>query len=94
MDEVKDVLGAKDLSCHTCLEVFEDNNGALIVATTPQMTPQSKHIAMKYYFFNKHVRMGKIQIHKVSSNQQLTDCTTKGLEKPNFERAQMLLTGW
>ena len=30
---------------------FEDNNGALLLATMKKMTPRSKHIAIKYHHF-------------------------------------------
>ena len=36
-------------------KVFEDNNGALILAISPQMTPHSKHIGIEYLFFKQHV---------------------------------------
>ena len=39
VDEVKDSLSAKDIPCHNYSKVFEDNNGALILETMPQMTP-------------------------------------------------------
>lgn len=36
--------------------VFEDNNGALALAAVPKMTPRSKHIPAKHWFFQEHVR--------------------------------------
>ena len=74
--------------------MFEDNNGALILATTPCMTPHSKHIAVKYHFFKEYVHSGHIQIHKVTSNEQVADCMTKGLEKTLFEQTRKMLVGW
>ena len=35
--------------------VYEDNNRAIVVATSPSMTPTSKHIAVKYHWFRQHV---------------------------------------
>jgi hypothetical protein len=35
--------------------VFEDNNGALGLATTPKLTPRTRHICVKYHFFKKHI---------------------------------------
>ena len=55
VDEVKGLIGASALPCRTYSKVFEDNNGALILASTPRMTPHSKHIAVKYHFFMEHV---------------------------------------
>lgn len=51
----------------TYSSVFEDNNGALILATSPRMTPRSKHIAVPYHFFREHVANGTINIFKVES---------------------------
>ena len=50
VDEVQDLIGASTLPCRTYSKVFEDNNDALILASTPQMTPRPKHIAVKYHF--------------------------------------------
>ena len=58
------------------------------------MTPHSKHIAVKYHFFKEHVHLGHIHIHKVSSNEQIADFMTKGLEKTLFEKAWHILAGW
>ena len=30
--------------------VYEDNDGAIVVATSPRITPISKHIAVKYHW--------------------------------------------
>ena len=64
--------------------VFEDNNGALAVATLPRITPQSKFFAVKLHFFHEHVKnesnpQGEIHIHKVDTQNQLGDIMTKGL---------------
>ena len=32
--------------------VYEDNNGAIVVAKGPRMTPTSNHIAVKYHWFS------------------------------------------
>ena len=29
--------------------IYEENNGSIVVATSPRMTPTSKHIAVKYH---------------------------------------------
>ena len=35
--------------------IYEDNNGAIFVATSPRMTPTSNHIAVKYHWFRQHI---------------------------------------
>ena len=82
------------MPCQAYSRAFEDNNGALILTTTPWMTPGSKHIAIKYHFFKEHVRHGEIQILKVTSQEQIADCMTKGLEKTLFDHVRHLLARW
>ena len=59
--------------------IYEDNNGAIVVATSPRMTPLSKHISVKYHWFRHHV--GKeFVIQKIESENQKADIFTKGLQ--------------
>ena len=58
--------------------IYEDNNGAIVVATSPRMTPTSKHIAVKYHWFRQHV--GKeFVIRKIDSENQKAYIFTEGL---------------
>jgi hypothetical protein len=75
--------------------VFEDNNGALALATAPKLTPRTKHIAVKYHFFKDHIGEEKgIRIVKIESAFQKADIFTKGLPFVDFERIRGLLMGW
>jgi len=78
----------------TYSSVFEDNNGALILAQSPCITPRSKHIAVPYHFFREHVREGTLQILKVASEVNLGDLFTKGLDRIKFQALRKLLMGW
>ena len=72
---------------------YEDNNGAIVVETSPSMTPKSKHIAVKYHWFRQHV--GKeFVIQKIESENQKADIFTKGLQGQIFVRIKKLLCGW
>ena len=64
----------------TYSSVFEDNNGALLLAQSPRITPRSKHIAVPYHFFREHVTNGTLQILKVASEVNPADLFTKGLD--------------
>ena len=73
--------------------VYEDNQGAIVVATSPRMTPTSKHIAVKYHWFRQHV--GKaFTIEKIESKFQKADIFTKGLQGKSFTDIRKLLCGW
>ena len=43
VDEIKELMNADVQPCQTFSKMFKDNNGALILAMMPRMTPQSKH---------------------------------------------------
>ena len=79
---------------NTYSSVFEDNNGSLILATVPRMTPHSKHIAVPYHFFLKHVAKGTVKIFKVASDQDKADLFTKSLDCVKFQSLWTLLMGW
>ena len=86
----------KDLTflTNTYSSVLKDNNGALILATVPRRTPHSKHIAVPYHFFCKHVAKSTIKIFKVASDQNKAEIFTNGLDHVKFQSRQTLLMGW
>ena len=68
-------------------EVFEDNEGALKLATMLLMTSRSKHIAVKYHFFREKVLnpLANIDVEKVHTDENKADIFTKGLVAAKFE---------
>ncbi len=75
--------------------VFEDNNGAISTATPVRMTPRTKHIAMKYHFFKRHINdKSSISLSKIDTNLQKADIFTKGLASQKFAEIRKLLCGW
>ena len=75
--------------------VFEDNNGALGLATAPKMTPRTKHIGIKYHWFKSHIgKENGVEIIKVESENQKADIFTKGLTVVLLRRIRKLLMGW
>ena len=49
---------------------FKDHSGALTLANVPKMTLWSKHIGVKYHFFQDHVKQETVKIVHVSSGLQ------------------------
>ena len=47
------------------------------------MRPRTKHIALKYYHFRKHVRDGTISVRYVETDRQIADIFTKTLSDAN-----------
>ena len=61
--------------------VWEDNNGALSLATLDpgQHTPRSKHYDIKVHWFRSHLKPNQIEVLKIDTTQQKADIFTKGL---------------
>ena len=95
----KVVTGDDKVQVVTKSDVFEDNNGALTVATMPRITPQSKFFAVKLHFFREHVKTasnpnGEVEIQKIETTKQLADIMTKGLTIDKFTPLRDALMGW
>ena len=76
--------------------IFEDNNACISMATSPKLSPRTKHIAVKYHFFKYHTdyENSDIVIEKIDTTMQLADIFTKGLPKELFCKLRKLLLGW
>ena len=59
--------------------LYEDNNGAIVVATSTRMTPTSNHIAVNYHWFRQNIG-NTFVIWKIESENQRADFITKGLK--------------
>ena len=75
-------------------QVFEDNNGALLLAVNQRITNRTKYFQVKWHFFWQHVRDGTVAIVKVDTQEQWADFLTKGLNRESFERVRKLVQGW
>ena len=75
-------------------QVFEDNNGTLLLATNQRITNRTKYFQVKWHFFWSYVCDGTIVILKVGTQEQWADYLTKGLNRESFERVRKLVQGW
>jgi len=67
----------------------------VVLATIPKMTPRSKHIAVKYFWFRSQVGPEHgISIEKCDTEDMLADIFTKGLPAEQFVDLRELLMGW
>jgi len=53
---------------HCC--VFEDNSGALEMASNPKYRLRTKHIATKHHHFQQYVERGDIVVVPIASEDQ------------------------
>ena len=75
-------------------KVFEDNSGALEIATVHKFRPRTKHINTQYHHFRFYVESGKITIHAISTEEQRADILTKSLSVPTFIKHRRAIMGW
>jgi hypothetical protein len=83
-----------DFKSTICCRVFEDNNGALLLATKQRITNRTKYFLVKWHFFWHHVRNGDVKVLKIATTDQLADYLTKVLNREVFKRIQKLAQGW
>ena len=81
------------------LKVHEDNQSCIAMGENPKFTPRTKHIAIKYHHFRKHVktssnRDGFIQIVYCPTHDQLADVFTKPTTDEIFFKLRQELMGW
>ena len=74
--------------------LFEDNAGALQLATTHKTCPPTKHLALKYHHFCSHISLGLILILPINTFEQLADIFTKPLPEATFKYLHFKLLGW
>ena len=83
-----------DIPTTMACRVFEDNNGALLLATQQKITNRTKYFRVKWHHFWQHVRDRTIDIQKICTTEQRADYLTKGLSRESFERIRKLVQGW
>ena len=91
---VKELKLPPDFKSTISCRVFEDNNGALLLATKQRITNRTKYFLVKWHFFWHHVTNGDVQVLKIATTDQLADYLTKGLNRETFERIRKLAQGW
>ena len=86
-------IGSEKLKFVSSSTIYEENNGAIFVATITRMNPTSRHIVVKYHWFRQN--FGKeFVIRKIESENQKADIFTKGLQGQIIVRIRELLCGW
>ena len=68
-----------------CIKVFEDNQGAISLASNPVSNSNSKHIDVRHHFLRELVSMGEFSITHVEFKYQHADFLTKPLDRNSFE---------
>ena len=75
-------------------KVFEDNSGAIEIASVHKYRPRTKHLNIKLHHFRDYVARGEITIHKIESENQLADYLTKPLNEERLTALRRIVMGW
>ncbi|XP_050493807.1 multidrug resistance protein homolog 49-like, partial [Bombus huntii] len=68
------------------VKIYEDNSGVMSIAKYGTFTKNSKHIEVHYHYVHEYVKENKINIIKVSTEENTADIFTKALCREKFER--------
>jgi hypothetical protein len=63
---------------------FEDNTGAIEIATVHKTRPRTKHINVAYHHFRSYVTSGDISVHDIDTTPQRADIFTKSVNATSF----------
>ena len=81
-----------DIQASVRARVFEDNQGALLLARDHRITNRTQYFLVKWHWFWQHQH--EFDIQKVDSANQCADYLTKGLPRDAFEHNRLLSQGW
>ena len=73
----------EDLSINA-LKVYEDNQGAIALATNPEFHKRTKHIDIRYHFVREKVEDGHVVIKYCPTLDMLADLMTKPIPAVQF----------
>ena len=75
-------------------DIYEDNNGALELATTLKMRPRTKHIGVCYHHFRTKLQDGSLRMHPIDTKEQIADIFTKPLIHSKYVYLRNKMMGW
>jgi hypothetical protein len=73
---------------------FEDNSGAIEIATVHKTRPRTKHINVAYHHFRSYVNSGDITVHDIDTSLQRADMFTKPVNDTLLQRHRLSIMGW
>jgi hypothetical protein len=73
------------LNASSPLNLYCDNNGAIVQAKEPRNCHKSKHVLRKFHLIREFVRWGELKICKIHTDLNIVDPLTKPLAQPKHE---------
>jgi hypothetical protein len=87
-------FGFKNSTPTVHCKVFEDNSGAIEIATVHKHRPRTKHINTQYHHFRSYVLDGRITIKAIPTEEQWADMLTKPLAAKLLHKFRKAVLGW
>ena len=75
-------------------KAFEDNSGAVELATIYKYRPRTRYLCTKLFHFKSFVERKEIEIHPCATDDQTADIFTKSLNESSFEKHRESIQGW
>jgi hypothetical protein len=73
------------------VQIFEDNQAAILITENHRFSEKTKHVAIKYFFVREQVANGAIKVTYCPTNEMIADIFTKPLTRIAFETLRLLL---
>lgn len=93
MEEIDKIFPLVKVKPKVHCKVYEDNESYIAIAKNRKFSPRTKHIAIKYHHFRRHVNKS-VTLHSIDTNEQIADAWTIPLEQPQFEYLRKKYCGW
>jgi hypothetical protein len=90
LGEVCEVLG---IDFAKPVELYEDNQGCILLSQRPANHQRNKHIDLRYHYLREKVKEGVITLLYVTTKEQLADILTKALGRVAFTRLNEQIMG-
>ncbi len=99
MQEMNEIFPLYLPSPKFIIKVWEENQSCIAMTENPKFTPQTKHIAINYHHFWKHVIAqanpdGFISLEYCSTHDRIADIFTKPVWDDIFFKLRKVLLGW
>ena len=75
-------------------KVFEDNSGALEIASIHKNRPRTKQLNLKLHQFRYYVARGDFTTYPISTSDQLVDVLTKPVDETLLVRLRKAIVGY
>ena len=79
--------------------IFEDNQGAYLLATTQRISARTRYFTVEFHHFWEFIKLEndndrKIFLEKIATEDQSADFLTKGLFKVLYRNNRFRILGW